>query len=82
MSYSEVIDLAGELKQLSGQVEELTSIIKNEDYTRFGDNGDLWTGDAAEVAHQTFDKLVDRVPNYVNSINEFADYLVKKVEKK
>lgn len=81
MNYSEIVDMAGELKQLSGQVEELISIIKNEDYTRFGDNGDIWTGDAAEVAHQTFEKLVDKVPSYVNSVNEYADYLVKSVEK-
>ena len=71
LTYSEIISLAGNLKMVSGQIEDLLS--------RIGDGGDVWTGDAALMARQTFDELVTRFPEFINSINDYADYLVNVV---
>ena len=79
LTYSQITTLAGNLKMLSGQIEDLLSVLKEQDYVRIGDNGDIWTGDAADMARQTFDELVAKIPNFINSINEYADYLVNVV---
>lgn len=79
LTYSEITSLAGQLKMLSGQIDDLLSVLKDQDYIRIGENGDVWTGDAADMARQTFDELVAKFPDFVNSINEYADYLVNVV---
>ncbi len=79
LTYSEIISLAGNLKMVSGQIEDLLSVLKEQDYARIGDGGDVWTGDAALMARQTFDELVTRFPEFINSINDYADYLVNVV---
>ena len=50
--------------------------MKDQDYKRIEKNGDVWTGDVADIAHQTFEDLVARFPEFSTSINEFADYLI------
>lgn len=76
LSYSDITSLAGELKTISGQIEDLISVLKDQDYIRIGDSGDIWTGDAAEAAHKTFEELTDKFPNFVKSVNDYSDYLV------
>lgn len=79
LTYSEITSLAGQLKVVSGQIEDLLSVLKDQDYIRIGDNGDVWTGDAAETAHQTFENLAMKFPEFIASVNEYADYLVNVV---
>ena len=81
LTYSEITSKAGNLRVISSQIDELLLSVK-EDYARIGDDGDIWTGDAAMVAHDTFDELVAKVPAYIKSINEYADYLVNVVAKR
>ena len=78
LSYQEITALAGQLKMLSGSLDDLLNVIK-QDYTRIGDSGDIWTGDAANMAKQTFDDLVMKFPEFISSISEYADYLVNVV---
>lgn len=76
LSYSEIIALAGEMKKISGQIEDVISVLNDQDYIRIGDNGDVWTGDAACVAHQTFEELSNKYSKFLSVTNECADYLV------
>ena len=82
LTYSEITNLAGQLKVITAEIDGLLTTLKDQDYIRIGQNGDVWTGDAAEVAHQTFEDLFARFPEFSTSINEYADYLVKKKKKK
>ena len=78
LTYSEITSLAGQLKTLSSQINEVIQTI-NLDYKRIGDGGDIWTGDAADTARDTFDELTSKFPDFANAIDEFADYLVSVV---
>lgn len=79
LTYSEITNLAGQLKVITAELDDLLMNLKNQDYVRIGQNGDIWTGDAADVARQTFEDLVARFPEFSDSINEYADYLVNAV---
>lgn len=76
LSYSEIITLASEIKRISGQMEDIISVMRDQDYIRIGDNGDVWTGDAAVAAHQTFEELSNKYSKFLSVTNECADYLV------
>lgn len=76
LTHSELTNLVGELKDITVEIENLLTTLKDQDYIRIGQNGDVWTGDVADIAHQTFEDLVARFPEFSTSINEFADYLI------
>lgn len=76
LSYSEVIALASEIKKISGQIEDIIANLNDQDYIRIGDNGDVWTGDAANVANRTFEELSSKYSKFLSTTNECADYLV------
>lgn len=82
LTYSEITNLAGQLKVITAEIDDLLISLKEHDYIRIGQNGDIWTGDAADVAHQTFEDLIARFPEFGTSINEYADYLVNMVSQK
>ncbi len=79
LTYLEITSLASQLKSSLGKLEELMSILKDEDYVRIGDGGDVWTGDVATMAKQTFEELVVKFPDFVDSVSDYADYLVSVV---
>lgn len=76
LTNSEIKELASQMKIISSKIEDLLSILKDQDYIRIGENGDIWTGDAADTAHQTFEDLVAKFPDFISSVNEYSDYLV------
>lgn len=69
----EISSLVGELKKTTSQVEELLSKLKDQDYIRIGENGDVWVGDAADIAHQTFDDLIANFPSFLQTLNNYID---------
>ncbi len=78
-NYSDITSMAGQLKLISSQISDILNELQNEQYSHIGDNGDIWTGDIANTSKQTFEDLTTRLPKFVESINEYADYLVKDV---
>ncbi len=81
LTYSEITNLAGQLKVITAEIDDLLVTLREQDYVKIGQDGDVWTGDAADVAHQTFEDLVARFPEFSVSINEYADYLVNMLSK-
>lgn len=75
LSYSEVMKLASELKVVAGQIDELVSVMKD-DFTEISYDGPAWSGDTANEVKNTFNNTVERVPNFVEQINGYADALV------
>ena len=75
LSYSEVMKLASELKVVAGQIDELVLVMKD-DYNEIGYDGPMWSGDTASKVKTTFDNTTERVPYFVEQINNYADALV------
>ena len=75
LSYSEVMKLASELKVVAGQIDELVSVMST-DYNEISYDGPMWSGDTASNVRNTFDNTVERVPHFVEQINNYADALV------
>jgi len=75
LSYSEVMKLASELKVVAGQIDELVNVMKD-DYSEISYDGPMWSGDTAKNVRSTFDNTVERIPNFVEQINGYADSLV------
>lgn len=74
----EVDNLISQLKSYTNQIEDILSSLKDQDYIRIGESGDVWTGDVAESAHQTFDSLVVKFPEFSSLINEYSDNVLNK----
>lgn len=75
LSYSEVMKFASELKVIAGQIDELIVVMKD-DYSGISYDGPLWSGDAARDVKTTFDSTVERVPHFIEQVNNYADALV------
>lgn len=67
--------LAISLKEASSKIEDILTTIQEEDYTRIGSDGDIWNGEAANMARQTFDELLAHFPDFIEITNNYADYL-------
>lgn len=78
LSYSELMKLAGDMKNISSQIEEIVEGL-NEDYKKIGDHGFIWTGDAATLTSEIFSELYSKNIEYLTLINKYADYLVNNV---
>lgn len=74
--------LALSLKSISSKVENILDVIKEEDYVKIGSDGDIWNGEAANMARETFDELLARFPEFMEIIDNYADYLTNNLAKR
>ncbi len=75
LSYSEVMNLASNMKKIASQIEEVSKAL-NDDYEKIGDYGNLWTGDAAMMTSEIFSELYSKSNEFLTIVNKYADYLV------
>ena len=75
LSYSEILSLASDMKEIASQIEEVSNAL-NDDFEKFGEYGTIWTGDAATLASEVFSELYSKNNEYLAIINKYADYLV------
>lgn len=81
LSYSEIVNLASDLKVVTAQIFDLIENVKENYYSKISDNGAIWTGDVSKLALDTFEDLSSRVPKFVELTNNYSDYIVKSMEK-
>lgn len=68
-------------KELLEQLDKTSSEIENvlntliEDYSNIGKGGCIWTGDAAEIAKETFNNLVTKYSIYNKEIKKYIEKL-------
>ena len=75
LSYSEIMRLATDLKVIAGQIDELAIVMKD-DYSKIDYNGPMWSGDTAKDVKNTFNNAVEKVPNFVLQVSNYADAIV------
>ena len=74
-SYTDILSLASELKNISSQIGELIEITRN-DYKEIGLDGNIWTGSVANTSKQIFEDLAVKYHDFSKLNNEYCDYLV------
>lgn len=69
--------LNNKLIEISDRIEESIANLKD-DFDKIGVTGDVWTGNGANVAKETFDELITKYNSFVEINREYVGYLDKK----
>lgn len=72
-SYSQASEIANNLKTYSQNMEDIKSKLQTE-YAKIGTD-EVWSGNAANAARETFDRFVEKFPALINAINDCASTL-------
>lgn len=79
LSYGEIGNIASQLDSKATSMETILNAVTNE-LNKVGNDG-VWSGAAASVAKEDFDKLKAKFPEFKQAINDCAKYLRNTVER-
>lgn len=68
-------ELLEQLKNTSSDIEKILCTLAEEDYIKIGKGGNVWTGDSAEIAKETFENLVAKCSMYNKKLGEYIEKL-------
>ena len=74
----DVLNLIDQMNVTISQMEDILSILKDQEYIRIGEFGDIWTGDVAESTYQTFDSLYVKFRDFSNIVNKYTENIINK----
>lgn len=66
-------ELLEQLKNTSSDIEKLLGTLSLEYYDKISKGGNIWTGDAAEIAKETFENLVTKYSIYNKKIEKYIE---------
>ena len=58
-----------EIKETTKEIRDILDKLKKEFFSKVGNSGNIWTGDAAVVASSTFDTLYTKYNMYEQKLN-------------